>query len=307
MADRLILHNRLSPGDVMTMTAAVESLHRRYPGRFLTDVRTPCPDLWLHNPHIIPLKSGRRVREIEMAYPTVHSSNQELVCFLGGYTSHLGEQLGIPLTLSTNRPHLYLSQEERGWVDQVTQHFTGGKHLTFWLVNAGVKSDYTTKQWPVEHYQEVVDATRGRVQWVQIGEDSHRHHGLRGVINLIGKTDLRQIVRLAHHAGGGLGPVTFLQHLMAAWEKPYICLLGGREPVPWTTYPKQHTLHTMGALPCCRNQACWKSRVVQLEDGDSKDRSLCDWPVLGLIEASPKCMAMIRPTEVVALVERLIV
>lgn len=33
------------------LTATVRDLHACYPGRFLTDVRTPCPDLWLHTPH----------------------------------------------------------------------------------------------------------------------------------------------------------------------------------------------------------------------------------------------------------------
>ena len=56
------------------------------------------------------------------------------------------------------------------------------------------------------------------------------------MINLAGQTDHRQLIRLAWHARGGLGPVTYLQHLCAAWEKPYICLLGGREPATWVHY-----------------------------------------------------------------------
>jgi hypothetical protein len=103
-----------------------------------------------------------------------------------------------------------------------------------------------------------------------------------------------------------LGPVTYLQHLCAAWEKPYLCLLGGREPVTWTKYPLQHTFHTMGLLDCCRTTACWKSRVVPLRDGDPKDTSLCLWPLLGLARPSPKCMATIRPDEVLSILERLL-
>lgn len=304
--ERLILRCALSPGDVLTMTAAVESLHRQFPGRYLTDVRTPCPAIWENNPLVTPLRDERG-RIIEMHYPSIGQCNQTHTPFLGGYTEYLGTELGISLKLQTNRPHLYLSDQERVWVDQVTQHFMGGRRRPFWLINAGVKWDYTAKQWPVEHYQEVVDRTRGLVQWVQIGESSHRHHRLRGALDLVGKTDLRQLIRLAYHSQGGLGPVTLLQHLLAAWEKPYLCLLGGREPLTWVTYPLQHTFHSLGLLDCCRTQACWKSRVQPLEDGDRKDLSLCAQPILGLLESAPRCLAMIRPGEVAALIERLLV
>lgn len=33
------------------------------------------------------------------------------------------------------------------------------------------------------------------------------------------------------------GPITLLQHLFAAFEQPYVALLGGREPVMWTQCP----------------------------------------------------------------------
>ena len=53
----------------------------------------------------------------------------------------------------------------------------------------------------------------------------------------------------------------------------------------------------MGTLPCCRDTACWKSRVVKLGDGAEQDQSLCDAPVLTEVP-SGKCMAMIRPETV---------
>ena len=308
--ERLILHCHLSPGDILTMTAAVESLHASYPNRYLTDVRTPCPALWEHNPHItsIPDADGR---EIKLEYPLIHQSNQLPIHFLWGYAWNLGEHLGLKLGLKTNRPHVYLSPEEKQWTDQVRDTFAAelaGRNVPFWLVNSGVKRDFTAKQWPIEHFQEVIDRTRGRIQWVQIGAAEHEHSELSGVLNLVGKTDMRQLVRLCYHAQGALGPSTLLQHLMAAFEKPYLCLLGGREPATWVQYPRQHTFHTIGGsgLECCRNGACWKSRVVPLDDGDEKNNSLCDRPVLGLKRPAAKCMAAIQPEEVLHVLGRLI-
>lgn len=305
-ARKLILSCRLSPGDIMTLTAAIESLHTTYPGQYLTDVRTPCPAIWEHNPHIAPIADDdRSARRIEMEYPQIHRSNQEPVNFLSCYTEYLGEQIGKPLKLTTNRPHLYLSHEEKGWMTMLQEHHTHGRHVPFWLINSGVKGDYTAKQWPVEHYQSVIDATFGRIQWVQIGEAGHNHPSLNNCINLVGKTDHRMLHRLAYHADGSLGPVTYLMHLMAAFEKPYIYIAGGREPSTWLSYPHMHTLHTIGQLDCCRHGGCWKSRIVPLGDGDRKDHELCEQPIVGLQRPVGRCMALIRPEEVVSLLGRI--
>src|SRR5947209_2483574 len=51
----LILRSFQSPGDVLMLTAAVRDLHAAAPGRYCTDVRTSCPALWDHNPHLTPL------------------------------------------------------------------------------------------------------------------------------------------------------------------------------------------------------------------------------------------------------------
>lgn len=304
---KLILHCPLAPGDVLTLTAAVESLHVTYPKTYKTDVRTPVPAVWQHNPHITPIADDDpKATKIKMHYENVHKSDQTLTPFLAGYTLHLGEQLKKPLSLTTNRPHLYLADDEKQWINQIREHVTHSRDVPFWIVNAGVKSDYTLKQWPVEHYQQVIDRTRGRIQWVQIGEAGHDHPDLKGVIDMRGKTDTRQLIRLVYHAAGGLGPVTFLQHLCAAWQKPYICLVGGREPVPWIVYPLQHTLHTIGQLDCCRTRACWKSRVVPIGKGqDDKNSSLCEQPILGLQKPVGKCMALIQPEEVLQILQRL--
>lgn len=308
---KLLLCSSLCPGDLMTLTAAIESLHATYPGEYLTDTRTPCPAIFEHNPHITPLADDEPgVRRIDCRYPSINHSNQRSLPFLAGYTSHLSDLLGRSLALTTNRPHIYLSDDETRWINQVCEHHTHGRDVPFWLVNAGVKGDYTAKQWPVESFQTVVDRTCGRIQWVQIGECSagHDHPDLRGVIDLRGQTDLRQLIRLAWHARGGLGGVTFLQHLLAAWQKPYICLLGGREPVTWTSYPLQTTLHTVGSyqLPCCRLAACWRSRIIPLDDGDGKNESLCDRPVFGLQRPVGECMTKITPTHVVETLERIL-
>ena len=68
-----------------------------------------------------------------------------------------------------------------------------------------------------------------------------------------------------------------------------------------------HTLHTIGMFSCCQTSACWKSRIVPAGDASNKDQNLCQWPVLGLARPVARCMAAIRPDEVITLLERILV
>lgn len=302
MPRRLLLKVMLSPGDVCTLTAAIESLHGTYPGEYVTDVETSCDAIFQHNPRITQMPDAD-VETIELHYDRLlQRCNNAPASFLAGYCDNLGTQLGIRLELTTNRPHIYLSDEEKSWMNQVQEHFTK-RPTKFWLINAGTKRDFTLKQWPIEYYQEVVDHFRGAIQFVQVGSAEHDHPVLENVISLLGKTDARQLIRLAYHAQGGMGPITFLQHLCAAFEKPYVALLGGRESASWVQYPLQTTLHTLGKLPCCRTASCWRSRVLPLDDGSEQDRSLCDYPVLGMRKPVGKCMAILRPIEAIRAIE----
>lgn len=302
---KLILASPLCPGDLLTLTIAVESLHATYPGQYVTDVRTCCPDIWLNNPHLTPIADDDPdALRIEMEYPQINRSNQTLINFASCYTEFLGEKLGRPLQATVNRPHLYLTEQEQGWLTMVQEHFTHGRKTPYGVLVAGSKCDYTIKQWPVEYYQEVVDRTLGMLQWVQIGESGHNHHRLQRCISVLGETSHRMLHRLIFHSSIGLGPVTYLMHLCAAFQKPYVYLAGGREPVTWLNYPQMHTLHTIGAIDCCRHNACWKSRVVPLGDGDPKDHQLCEHPVIGPLIPVAKCMAMIQPDEVVRIIQR---
>ena len=66
----------------------------------------------------------------------------------------------------------------------------------------------------------------------------------------------------------------------------------------------QTTLHTIGALPCCQSGACWRSRVVKLNDGQEQDQNLCEQPVMGMQQPVGRCMALITPEDAVRAIQR---
>lgn len=295
---KLILKNKLSPGDVLVMTAALESLHMQHPARFVTDVRTSCDMLFEYNPWVKKVEDDEG-EIIDMEYPLVHHCNQRSAHFMQGYCDFLGDKLKLKLHLSVNRPYIYLSQQEKGWMGRV--HEILGEAKPYWLICSGTKSDYTTKGWGHHAYQKVVDILKDEILFVQVGEKNHTHKPLDDVLDQLGKTNPRELARLVYHANGILCGTTFLMHLAAAFEKPAVILAGGREPRMWNTYPRQTLLSKVGQLPCCHGGSCWKSRIKPLNDGEKHDQSLCSRPVVGLgEEIVPQCMSMITPEMVTA-------
>jgi ADP-heptose:LPS heptosyltransferase len=172
-------------------------------------------------------------------------------------------------------------------------------------VSGGCKKDFTVKYW--HGYQQVVDYFAGKIQFVQIGQSKDQHPLLRGVINLIDQTDVRQLIRLVSHCEGGLGPITGLNHLCSAFNKAYVCIGGGREPASWmNSYHTTHFLHA-GPMRCAGNHGCWLSRVVPLGDGDKKDGELCRNPFFTQSQYPvAKCMALISPQEVCLTIDRIL-
>lgn len=307
---KLVLKSLLSPGDAVMMTCAVRDLHRAFPDRFLTDVRTSAGQIWENNPCVTPLdEAASDVRVIEMHYPLIQTSNTSPYHFIHGYVQFLEQQLDLRIPVTEFKGDIHLADIERQWMSQVEE--TGFKGR-FWIMMAGGKYDFTAKWWNPDWYQNVVDHFAGRIQFVQCGEQSHWHPPLQNVINLIGQTDIRQFVRLMYHADGVVCPVTFAMHLAAAVEtKPgrprnraCVVIAGGREPPHWEAYPFHQFISTNGALDCCDHGGCWKSRCQPVGDGDSKDSDLCKYPVSTSDNLRiPKCMHMIRPEDVIRRIE----
>jgi ADP-heptose:LPS heptosyltransferase len=324
---KLILRCWYSLGDIVLLTAAVRELHRAHPGKFLTDLRTPFDDLWLHNPHVTPIHDDEG-EVIECDYALLDESNTAPFHAIHSFTENLALQLGVRIRPTLFKGDIHLHPLERLWTSQVAEIV--GADVPYWIIAAGGKRDITIKWWATERWQAVVDHFKGRILFVQIGADGDHHPPLRGVLDLRGKTDVRQLIRLVHHSAGVLCPVTGVMHLAAAvpvregrpLNRACVVVAGGREPAQWEAYPHHQFLHTLGALPCCDNGGCWKARTIPLDDGDTaRDNNLCldvahppsrkrgsklstpnKQP--STAAALPRCMAMITPADVIRAIER---
>lgn len=313
----LVIEDRLCLGDITVLAAACRELALQYPGRYRILTRTNHPHLFEGSPWAeawaddIPLPDGAvRIQaryDAEKAHSrpsvaaTVNRSNEHPHHFLEAYCEGLATALNLPPLRPRHwlEPAILLTEEERGWIHQV--HDDVGA-APFWLINAGTKRDYTTKLWP--GYQELVDQTAGEINWVQVGRAEDDHPPLRNVINLVGRTDGRQLVRLVYHAAGTVSGLTGLAHLAhwvdtspAPWgwrRRHAVVIAGGREPSHWFAYPGQQVFHTLGLLDCCRDGGCWRSRVFPLPDQSEHNNSICSHPDEGF----PRCMQLIDPYRV---------
>lgn len=280
----------------------MESLCRQY--QFEIAVEGPASaHIFENNPHVRQLPRDE-CHILRMENPTIHKSHLRPVHFVQSYVDFFNDELDLDLDLLVPHPVVYMTDAEKTslvlWDGDKPWAERMAGIARYWLLNAGTKADYTTKGWA--RYQDLVDATP-EIKWVQVGSTEHVHRPLRGVVDLIGLTDTRQLLRLAYHAEGAVTGVSFLHHIMAAHRKPCVTLASGMEPAHWEAYATGTFLHRGHLLPCGNmGLGCWKARTVALGDGDEKDRSLCHLPVLPA--AHPKCMDLIGVDEVVQAVRR---
>lgn len=226
---RLILRDFGSAEDALLLTAALRDLHRRHPGRFVTDVRTSWPDLWLHNPHLTPLGDDEAgVEIVGCDGPPADAANGPPAPALRRV---LGERLGVDAGVGYPWGDVHLAPEERGWFAEIES--SRGECPRFWLLDAG-----TPSAWDSAECQRLVDHFRGRIEFVQVGDGLEA--ALDGVIDLRAVTAPRPIVRLMHHAEGAVSGSRYLTALAGAVEvrpgrgrvRPWVGIDGASGPVP---------------------------------------------------------------------------
>ena len=278
---RIILKQKNSPGDVLTFTRALGDLKLTFPD-WEIDVRSPCPEIFENNPHLTPLdEKDPNVEIYEIGYSDVNISGWNGLHYTDAFRNDIEIKLGVKINKTGIKPELYVSDLEKGWINQVECEF--GWKGKFWILNAGRKADNELKFY--DKWQQVVDLLNNyfedKVKIVQIGHQNHIHSELDGVLNLVGKTDLRQLIRLTYWSEGTLGPLSFQFVMAAAFKKPGVVVAGGKEGVRWHIYPHIRHLCVNGAIDCCKWDGCWLGG----EKGKCKH----------LINDIPLCFSMIKP------------
>lgn len=292
---------------MLPLLATVQNLRRVRPDLKI-DLMGPCPELLDHHPDITRGIKGRLV---------VPKYDGKTACdagwnFVDAYHHDMQKQLQMVIPRVDHSPRLYLTEDEDTPPPYLPKDYC--------LVVSGGKRDLTTKHWGHWNYQKVVDALP-EVPWVQIGHEDqpmggkkpwHSHPRLAGCIDLIGRTNTRELMRVIRHARVLLCGITLPMWIAASFHylpRPprAVIICGGREPDWFIAQPNQIYHCTASDVGCGRKgKGCWLSRTVKQNDGFFLDWSICtsqqNFPN-GLDCKTPRCMELIDAPDVVASVK----
>ena len=289
----IIFRNKQAVGDTLLFTCAIRDLKARYPN-WPVNVDSTTMHIWDNNPYLDKKvnKGTARIVKVGPSY-LVNKSNIDDRHFTNAFRISIQDRLGIKFPQGPIYPDIWMTKDEVNSEPLVER--------PYWIITAGEKGDWTAKGYPYKWWQEVVNMLPD-IKFVQIGSKKHQHKPLKGdnVINFIGKTEdpntgIRDLFKLFYFAEGSVGLLSFQMHLSAAFNLPCIVVAGAREPIRLNQYSGQRHLSLDGCLPCVEQKACW---VCNTEKA-CRNKTHVDG--IGTI---PKCMELIKPTDIVNAIEQ---
>ncbi|RLI49240.1 ADP-heptose--LPS heptosyltransferase [Candidatus Bathyarchaeota archaeon] len=309
MKQNIFLKNTQGVGDLVMLSAAIRDMSLTYPDRYNIYIQTSCNALFENNPYVTIANDNELPEgtfKLKAEYPLVNQSNKLPYHFIHAFRKFLNDKLNLKIESHNSHGAIFLSEEEKQSKPILSN--------PYWVINAGSKDDFTAKQWETEKYQEVVDHFKDEFVFVQVGETHHNHNPLVGknVFNMIGQTNIRQLIKLVYNSYGVISPISALMHLSPSIpcnqilypqriHRPAVIIAGGREPTSWESYSNHQYIHNCGTLKCNRQGACWCSRTEKIKDEDSKvNNNICKSPITTTHgNVTPKCMDLITPFHVI--------
>lgn len=301
----------------MVLTAFVRDLALTYPHVRIGLNKMHAPDIFKNNPYIT-LDKLHRDDPDAFLYKADYGSglraqNTKTVHFLRYFHDMFEKDTGIPVPTLYPWPDLHLSQQERE-ISPVSG--------PYWIVLPGGKTDMPAKVWRASAWQQVVDELAGKfgLRFVQLGSTSGDcwNPPLRNTLNLVGRSNLRDMLQLIYHAEGVICGITSAMHMAAGLQKPCVVIAGGREAWWWEAYVNENRgfgshasgtftvphryLHTIGLLDCCATHGCWKARVHALDHapkGKPHPKNVCKYPEDMDTIPQPRCLNLITVRHVV--------
>jgi lipopolysaccharide heptosyltransferase I len=132
---------------------------------------------------------------------------------------------------------------------------------------------WQTKRWPIEHFAALVRPLAERFGLATIlagGPDADAlHPQLPGVINLAGKTNLRQLTAVLERADLVIANDTGPMHIAAALNRPLVTMFGPTSPIQTGPYQRMDSVVQMDIVcsPCfsrsCSHQSCLKQLGIE--------------------------------------------
>ena len=239
-------------GDEVLLTGIIKEIKTFYP-HFNVYVISYYPDLWKYNPYITHLTPSDLQLEKHSILQEFYPKEHTLISFIRKVVER---SINAPIPCILSRGEIYLDKDEKK--KKPFSSLVNYQQPVFILNIEGVLL-WRTKWWIPEYAQKVIDHFKNKIQFVQIGSSRFYHTHLNNCVNLIGKTTIRDIIKLLYHSNGVLCNLGGIMHLHAALSlnTPCIVIAGGRETPKYIAYPEHVFLHTIGKIDCCNLEGCW--------------------------------------------------
>ena len=314
----IVFHNRQRIGDMFMFTCAIRDFKKAFP-HIKVNVNSTCGHIWDNNPYIdrdVPVAEFKaKYNELEAKLSDEEKKKQNVYVvgpgrlfvkigpsgltnasnrldwhFANAFRMSIEENLGVHIPQGESRGEVWITEDEYN-APRVTEK-------PYWVIVTGGEKGWGCKMYPTVRWQEVIDQNPD-ILFYQLGAIGDRHDRLKGsnVVDYIGKTEdrltgIRDLIKLFLNAEGSMGLVSFHMHLSGALKKAAVVVAGAREPVSFTRYAGHQYIANDGCLPCATT-ACWHC-----------DLKACTNPVTVDGELMPKCVDMIKSSDVTAYLRR---
>lgn len=247
----------ISAGDDLLCTIIAQQLRRK--GYKKIWIGTGFPEIFLNNPHVdkalkqnehghISLFFRKYLQAIKVnhihPWYTVHNkiTDQDIIP-----DKHIIYKMCDKVNVAYPeqlRPNIYLSEREK------LQGKLSDNQVCIQSTGSGARQYMQTKDWLPERFVEVVSELLKDYTVIQIG--SLNDQLLPGVIDMRGKTSIREAAAILYHSQFFVGLVGFLMHLARSVNCRSVIIYGGRERPDQSGYEENINLYS--AVPC---SPCW--------------------------------------------------
>ena len=252
-----------SLGDNLLITTLCESLSQRGYGK----VWVKCNHRFLfeNNPNVslvIPFNTllsslVLNFFKVKLVYPTYTSYSAEADADIIP-EKHIILKMADALNLKgeiNNRPRVYLTNDEqqKGRIAQ--------RQIVIATSTSGAMMPMRNKEWFPERYQQIVDTLSDRYQFIQLGTKDDTP--LSNVIDLRGKTTVRESAAILRNSLLVITHVGLLMHLARAVDCRAVVIYGGREKPDQSGYSCFDNIYTeVECAPCWLHNKCENQKNV---------------------------------------------
>lgn len=173
----------------------------------------------------------------------------------------------IKRELKDLKPYIHLRDDEQSLVDELCRSLPA-KFVTIEPIS---NTEYTiNREYPIEHWQHVVDSLSKDVCVVQVGTPTG--HKLKNVVHLNGKTTFRTCAGVIGRSSAFLSTEGGLVHAARAFDTRSVCVITGYQHPDMVAYPLNTNLWIHGnhgpcgiKRPRCRDCEMWVNKHDPLE------------------------------------------